>query len=217
MRQENLTIWKTRLKTAGSILSWTSLVLLIFIAIFLLYVGISSKLYATKGSAYEPKFSLYTIISPSMQPNLNVYDTIIDKRVDDVSEVEIGDVITFISTSSLSRGMTVTHRVIDIIKAEDGTIQFKTKGDNNLTPDTAYVTEPNILGRVILRIPQLGRIQFFLANQGGLLLIVVVPSIIVLIRYIMKLIRLTQVQEKIEKNLNESSKTSKMKKTTKKS
>lgn len=204
MRQENLTIWKTRLKNLGSILSWTALVLLIFIAIFLLYVGVSTKLYATRGSAFEPKFSLYTIISPSMQPNLNVYDTIIDKRVDSASEVEIGDVITFISTSSLSRGMTVTHRVIDIIKAEDGTVQFQTKGDNNLTPDTAYVTESNILGRVILRLPQLGRIQFFLANQGGLLLVVVVPAIIVLIRYIIKLIRLTQVQEKVEKSITKS-------------
>lgn len=204
MRQENLTIWKTRLKNLGSILSWTALVLLIFIAIFLLYVGVSTKLYATRGSAFEPKFSLYTIISPSMQPNLNVYDTIIDKRVDNASEVEIGDVITFISTSSLSRGMTVTHRVIDIIKAEDGTVQFQTKGDNNLTPDTAYVTESNILGRVILRLPQLGRIQFFLANQGGLLLVVVVPAIIVLIRYIIKLIRLTQVQEKVEKSITKS-------------
>ena len=212
MRQENLTIWKTRLKNLGSILSWTALVLLIFIAIFLLYVGVSTKLYATRGSAFEPKFSLYTIISPSMQPNLNVYDTIIDKRVDNASEVEIGDVITFISTSSLSRGMTVTHRVIDIIKAEDGTVQFQTKGDNNLTPDTAYVTESNILGRVILRLPQLGRIQFFLANQGGLLLVVVVPAIIVLIRYIIKLIRLTQVQEKVEKSITKSTKKKQKKK-----
>lgn len=201
MKQENLSVWKMRIKTIANILSWTALVLLIAIAIFLLYVGIASRLYATKGSAYEPKFSLYTIISPSMQPNLNVYDTIIDKRVDDASEVEVGDVITFISTSRVSQGMTVTHRVIDIIPAEDGTLQFKTKGDNNLTPDSAYVTEANILGRVILRIPQLGRIQFFLANRGGWLLIVVVPSIIVLIRYVLKLIRLTKVQDKVEKSI----------------
>lgn len=201
MKQENLSVWKMRIKTVANILSWTALVLLIAIAAFLLYVGIASRLYATKGSAYEPKFSLYTIISPSMQPNLNVYDTIIDKRVDDASEVEIGDVITFISTSRVSQGMTVTHRVIDIIPTEDGTMQFKTKGDNNLTPDSAYVTEANILGRVILRIPQLGRIQFFLANRGGWLLIVVVPSIIVLIRYIIKLIRLTKVQDKVEKSI----------------
>lgn len=201
MKQENLSVWKTRIKTVANILSWTALVLLIAIAMFLLYVGIASRLYATRGSAYEPKFSLYTIISPSMQPNLNVYDIIIDKRVDDASEVEIGDVITFISTSSISRGMTVTHRVIDIIPDENGKPQFKTKGDNNLTPDGAYVYEENILGRVILRIPQFGRIQFFLANQGGWLLVVVVPSVIVLIKYIIKLVRLTQVQEKVEQSI----------------
>lgn len=214
MKQENLSVWKMRVKTVANILSWTALVLLLAIAAFLLYVGIASRLYATKGAAYEPKFTLYTIISPSMQPNLNVYDTIIDKRVDDSSEIEIGDVITFISTSRVSQGMTVTHRVIDIIPAEDGTVQFKTKGDNNLTPDSAYVTEGNILGRVILRIPQLGRIQFFLANRGGWLLIVVVPSIIVLIRYVIKLIRLTKVQDKVEKSIEKDK--SKSKKTSKK-
>lgn len=209
MKQENLSVWKMRLKTIANILSWTALVLLIAIAAFLLYVGIASRLYATKGSAYEPKFTLYTIISPSMQPNLNVYDTIIDKRVDDIKEIEIGDVITFISTSRVSQGMTVTHRVIDIINAEDGTINFKTKGDNNLTPDSAYVTEANILGRVIMKIPQLGRIQFFLANRGGWLLIVVIPSIIVLIRYIIKLIRLTKVQDKVEKSIEKDKKKTK--------
>lgn len=211
MKQENLSVWKMRIKAIANTLSWTALVLLIAVAAFLLYVGISSRLYATRGAAYEPKFTLYTIISPSMQPNLNVYDTIIDKRVDKASDVEIGDVITFISTSKVSQGMTVTHRVIDIIVDENGVTQFKTKGDNNLTPDSAYVTESNILGRVILRLPQLGRIQFFLANRGGLLLIVVIPSIIILIRYILKLIRLTKVQEKVENSikLSETKKTKK--------
>lgn len=202
MKQENLSVWKMRMKTLANILSWTALVILISIALFLLYIGIASRLYATKGAAYEPKFSLYTIISPSMQPNLNVYDTIIDKRVDDASKIEVGDVITFISTSRVSQGMTVTHRVIDIIPAEDGSLQFKTKGDNNLTPDSAYVPEDNILGRVILKIPQLGRIQFFLAQKGGLLLLIVIPSVIILIRYILKLIRLTKVQDKVEKSLD---------------
>lgn len=201
MKQENLSVWKVRIKNILNILSWTTLVLLIAIAIFLLYVGVSTKLYAMKGAAYEPKFALYTIISPSMQPNLNVYDTIITKKVNEAKEIEIGDVITFISTSSISKGMTVTHRVIDIIPDENGVLQFKTKGDFNITPDSSYVTEQNILGRVILRLPQLGRIQFFLANKGGWLLVVVIPSIIVLIRYIVKLIKLMKVQEKVEKSI----------------
>ncbi len=211
MKQENLSVWKTRIKNIVNILSWTLLVLLIAIAIFLMYIGISSKLYATKGSAYEPKFSLYTIISPSMQPNLNVYDIIIDKRVDDASKIEIGDIITFISNSSISKGMTVTHRVIDIIPDEDGKLQFKTKGDFNLTPDGAYVTEGDILGRVILRIPQFGRIQFFLARQGGWLLVVVIPSLIVLIKYIVKLVKLTKVQEKVEQSIEKDANKSKNK------
>ena len=201
MKQENLSVWKTRLLTIASILSWTILVLLIAIALFLAYVGVSSKIYAVKGSNYEPKFSLYTIVSPSMKPNLNVYDTIIDKRVDSMDSIKIGDVITFISSASMTQGMTITHRVKDIIIDEDGKRKFKTQGDNNLIPDPPYAEEANILRRVIIKIQQIGRVQFFLAKKGGWLLIVVVPAIIVLIRYVLRLVRLLKVEEKVETSL----------------
>lgn len=203
MKQENLSIWKKHFKTLASVLSWVILVVLIAVAGFLLYVGITTKIFANRNATFVPKFSLYTIISPSMKPNINVYDTIIDVRVDDINEIKVGDVITFISTSSLYQGLTVTHRVIDIVN-KDGKIQLKTKGDGNTTPDSAFVNENNILGKVVLRIPQLGRIQFFLADEKGWLLIIVIPALIVLSKYVIKLIRLTKINEKAKKNINES-------------
>ena len=199
MKQETYTGTRQTLKVISKVFSTTILVLLIGIAAFLLYIGIATRLYATKGERFEPKFSLYTIISPSMKPNLNVYDLIVDIRVDDPKDIKVGDVITFISTSSISQGMTITHRVIDIVPAEDGSLQYQTKGDNNMNADGAYVTYENVLGKVALRVPQFGRIQYFLAQKGGWLLIIVIPALFVIIKNVVKLINLINVKDKAEK------------------
>jgi len=198
MKQEKYSSSKGVFKLIANILSWTAFAILIVIAAFLLYLTIASKIYASKGEKFEPKFSLYTIISPSMEPNLRVYDIIVDQRIDSVNDIKIGDVITFISTSSISSNKTVTHRVIDIIVDEEGNYQYKTKGDNNLSPDLAYAEYDNIIGKVLFKIPQLGRVQFFLANQGGWLVAVVIPAVIIIVKDIMKIFKLTKVNKKAE-------------------
>lgn len=198
MKQEKYSSSKGVFKLVANILSWTALAILILIAIFLLYLTISTKIYAKKGEAYEPKFSLYTIISPSMHPNLRVYDVIVNERVDSPNQIEIGDIITFISTSSISSNKTITHRVIDIIVNEEGKYEYKTKGDNNLSPDLANAEYANILGRVMFKIPQLGRIQFFLANQAGWLVAIVIPALIIIGKDIMKLTKLLKINKKAE-------------------
>lgn len=198
MKRENYSSSKAVFKLIANILSWTAFALLIVIAVFLLYLTISSKIYASKGMAYEPKFSLYTIISPSMEPNLRVYDIIIDQRIDSPNDIKIGDVITFVSTSSISSNKTVTHRVIDIVIDETGNYQYKTKGDNNLSPDSAYAEYRNVIGKVLFKIPQLGRIQFFLANQAGWLIVVVIPALFIIIKDILKIVKLTKVNKKAD-------------------
>lgn len=184
-------------KTVGNIISWTILVLLLLVAGFLLYYVISAQVYSAKGEKYTPKLSLYTIISPSMTPNINVYDIIIDERVDDFSKLGVGDVITFISTSSISNGMTITHRIVDIIETEEGT-KYKTKGDNNLTADYALVTQDKIIGKVKFRIPQLGRIQFFLSSKGGWLLIILIPALIIILSDVLKLVKLLNIKKRVK-------------------
>ncbi len=188
----------------GNIISWTMLVLLIVVATFLLYYIITTQLAATKGEKYSPKYSLYTIVSPSMTPNINVYDIVIDKKVEDFSELKVGDVITFISTSSISNGMTITHRIIDIIETNEGT-KYKTKGDNNLTADYSLVTQDKIIGKVKLRIPQLGRIQFFLSSKGGWLVIILIPALIIIVSDVLKLFKLVDIKKRV-KNVEEDAK-----------
>ena len=181
-RQVNYKFSKHVMKILANIITWTFIICLVIAAIFLGYYLIASKISEKKGEQFKPVVSLYTIISPSMVPNVNVYDVVVDTKVTDMNKIKKGDIITFISQSTISKGMTVTHRVIDIVKDENGNIAFKTKGDNNNTPDPALVTEEYIIGKVLFKVPQLGRLQFILLGKGGWVFLLIIPAIIIILK-----------------------------------
>lgn len=178
------------LKFLSTIVSWTVFTLLMLVMTALVYYFIAVRIYVAKGSGHEPKFSLYTIITPSMTPNINVYDVVIDVKVDKPEDIKINDVITFNSSIPGVHGGTITHRVIAVSKDADGNYHYRTKGDYNLVDDGVDVDFNSIVGKVALRIPQLGRAQAFLATKAGWLICVLVPALYVIIKDILKIIRL---------------------------
>ncbi len=189
---------KEPLKFVSSIISWTIFTILIIAAGFLIYYFISAQIYASKGAGYEPQISLFTIISPSMVPNIEVYDVVIVNKVNDPDEIEVGDIISFNSTDFRpGETISVTHRVVEIMVDKDGNYSYYTKGDNNLVRDPNPVVYEAITGEVTLKIPQLGRIQFFLGSSFGWLLLIVIPAIYVIAKSIIKVIRTSGIAEKI--------------------
>lgn len=194
--KENYNRFKHVTKFVANAISWTVLVILVLIAGFLVYYYVANKIYASKGEKYEPGIGLYTIVSPSMTPNLNVYDVIINVKVDKAEDIKIGDIITFVSTSAISKGLTITHRVVAIVETSNG-LEYRTQGDNNLNPDGATVPFGNVLGKVLFRIPQLGRVQYFLSSSYGWLLIVVIPALLIIISDVLKIIKLSGAKKKV--------------------
>ena len=174
----------------STIISWTIFALLVICAILLVYYFVATKIYAKKGSGYEPRFSLYTIISPSMVPNIKVYDVVVDVKVNDPSDIKINDVITFNSDKPELHGGTITHRVISITKDENGNYLYQTKGDSNLVEDDGLVEYNKIVGKVAFKIPQLGRLQFFLASSFGWLTVILIPALFIIIKDILKLLKI---------------------------
>lgn len=197
---------------ALKLLSYAVIVVLIFFGIFFAYYFISLKIYEKNPTTKLPKFGLYTIISPSMEPNVNVYDVVVDLNLYDSNDIEVGDIITFISNSNISRGLTVTHRVVKVIKNTDGSESYITKGDNNTKPDDATVKSSDVLGKVLFKIPQLGRVQFLIANKFGWILAILLPALCVIIYDFIKLFKLlafnskfmrfSSINKKIETEIN---------------
>ena len=174
----------------SSVISWTIFVLLMIIGVLLIYYYISLQLYRTKGEKFEPFFSIYTIVSPSMEPNINTLDAIVNVKINKMEDVKVNDVITFISTWKVKYGMTVTHRVVGTQILDDGSLCYITRGDNNAQNDEGCVKEANIIGVVKAVIPGLGKLQNFLASGFGWILIVVLPALYILAKDIIKIVKM---------------------------
>lgn len=181
------------------IISWVLFVILLLIAIFLLYYYIANRIYIKKGIGYEPKFSIYTIATGSMVPNINVFDAVINMRVDDPKDLKVGDVITFRSSSPTSIGMTITHRIKAITEDDEGNACYVTKGDANPVEDELCAKYNNVIGKVIVRIPGLGHIQRFLASGVGWLLFILIPALLIIGRDILRLTRLSSIKDTANK------------------
>ena len=199
--KRNSVKFKSLINYLSTITTWAIFVVLIFCAACLIYYYLSMQLYARKGEKYAPKFSIYTIVSPSMTPKILVYDVIINLKVDKPDDILVGDIITFKSSSSITYGMTITHRVQDI-QIVNGEYQYVTKGDNNLTPDTAPALYRNVIGKAVIKLPQLGRIQFFVASKFGWLVVVILPACYILIKDIAKIVKITKLKKRAEEENN---------------
>ena len=88
----------------------------------------------------------------------------------EAEELEVGDIIAY-----LSGGSAVTHRIVAIDTAEDGSLLFTTKGDANEVEDTEPVTEEQLIGIYRGRIPKVGDFALFLRQPLGMLLFIGVP------------------------------------------
>ena len=180
------------------ILLYTVISFVCIITILLIVYIVNAQIHS-KDENYRPKVSIYTIVSPSMTPYINVYDVVLNVRADKPENIHVGDVITYKSTAANSEGMTITHRVISADQLPDGTYEYKTQGDNNSEPDSVYVTFDNVIGKEVLVIPKLGKIQFFLANQRGWLILLIIPIIIYLFYEIIKLTDLYGLRKKVDR------------------
>ncbi len=173
------------------------LVILLIIGAAMFYFNMKIKSYEKQGLEFTAPFGMYTIISGSMEPNIDVYDVVIAVE-QDIDKIKIGDVITFISSWDLNYGYTVTHRVVGISKTSTGEVQLTTKGDNNPTSDGGKVTQTNLIGKVVGRIPQLGRLQSFLATKIGWFFVVFIPAAIIIILDVMKIFKLYLLKGQID-------------------
>ena len=183
------------LKIASTVFSYVILSLLVLIAGFLLFY-ITSNLIA-KLTNKKPIISLFTIVSPSMEPTIMVYDVIVDTRVSSEKSVKEGDIITFYSSSIDTGNFTVTHRIDHIIEV-DGEKRYITKGDNNQNVDAGYITYKDIVGKQRFKINGLGRIQVFIASKFGWILIILIPALIIIFYDMFKLKKIYKVKKDLE-------------------
>jgi len=117
------------------------------------------------------------VISGSMEPNIHEGDLLFVMGTD-AGEIKIGDVIVF--DASWGPQEPIVHRVIDIQNIT-GVWHFETKGDANSDSDPDLVSQYDVLGVVVGRIPYIGWVKLFLERYNLLIPLLVIISVLLVI------------------------------------
>ncbi len=197
-----------RFKKVINVLGWLLFAFLMTVALFLLLVLSLNKIAQSKNE--KPMVGLYTIVSPSMTGSINVYDVVFVLRVP-VSKIKRGDIITFKAEQTIFGDTPVTHRVIEKHTDDNGEIVFVTKGDYNQYKDEFYAYERNVVGKVLFKIPQLGRVQFFLVGGKGWFVAIILPALAIIAVDIFKVFKLYVQKIKMEEEQKQEEEEEKLK------
>ncbi len=168
-------------------------VILVLIGIVFLAYYVDVMKNTKTGNWQPPLFQAYVIISQSMEPTIHVQDAIVIKREDNL---QVGDVCTYLSKNPSYFGIMITHRIIGINTNENGEKVYIFKGDNNYSADPMPVQKDQIYGKVVMKIPKIGYVQYFLSNAYGWIIAIVVPCVGIIAFDVMKLIKTMNTTKK---------------------
>ena len=160
MRNASSRRWVQLAGQAGTLAAVIALALLVGLAVLPGMIG------------YHP----VVVLSGSMVPTLNVGDVAVT-RAAVPSQLEVGDVITYHSSSGL-----ITHRIIDIEESPSGRL-FHTQGDANATPDSEPTSEAAVVAKVAYRIPRIGFLMGLAETDAGMMMFIGGPVAILLLMW----------------------------------
>ena len=173
---------KEKTKTIYKVMTVIGTVLcIILIPILIINCTLIIKSYTNKGEvpSFGSRFPMI-VLTDSMYPEIESGDLIICKQVE-AEEVKAGDIICFFDPSGNGTS-TVTHRVMEVTKDENGDLAWVTKGDANNVEDKAIVPSSKRVGAYSTRIQGAGNIAMFMQTTQGLIICVICP-IILLVAY----------------------------------
>lgn len=177
----------------------------IILLIILIPILIISTVLIIKSYIYKDEvpsilgYSPLIVLSGSMENEIKTGDLIIVEKVN-MEELKENDIIAFFSNED--RQAVITHRIINIIKNEDGKYEFITKGDKNEKEDSDKVKENLIVGKYNnTRFQGLGNVAIFLQTPTGIIISLGIPvGVIILLQYIQNRIDRKELEKLREKN-----------------
>ncbi|API93432.1 signal peptidase I [Virgibacillus pantothenticus] len=147
--------------------------------LFITLLVVASVVLMTKVSGGEPElfgYQLKTVLSGSMEPEIQTGSIIAIKMISETNEFKKGDVITF----KADENKLVTHRIVDTTSTKNGVV-YTTKGDNNNAEDSSPVLAENVVGEYKgFTIPYLGYFIHFAQSPNGSIFLLILPGVLLL-------------------------------------
>lgn len=166
------------IKTIWAIVRTILTIILVGLLVIVVTQRVSNNKMAVAG------FRIFTVVTESMKPEYVVGDAIFTQTIEP-SEIKVGDDITYLGMAESFKDKIVTHRVINVEKAEDGTYIFETKGIANPKADPK-INESQIFGKVIYKIKSISYINSIIGNLYGMYFAIFIPfGLIMFIEYIL--------------------------------
>lgn len=187
---------KSKLKLAVKVTLFALIAVMFFTVVYVMVCNFRGKVASIGG------YSVMKVVTGSMEPSIHVDDYILIKKVD-VSELKVGDVITFLSDDPQIKDMPNSHRITEI--NEDGT--FTVKGDANPTEDVYKVRADRIIGRYVRKMRLFRFIGSFASSKKLLMILFILPTVCICIyesRSLFRIIRGTdEPQDETEQTQQE--------------
>ncbi len=193
-KKENEAIVHLLNKNSKKINLWKTIALLIINFILLMaFLGFIFLFLIPQQIKKEPNKNFYTIDYEDMTPDLKLYDGVIVKKID-ITDIQYGDIIAFVSNASYSNGLTLIHRVEQKKSDEKtGEIYLETKSDK-YGKDGGFVTKDNLIGILEKRIPLVGHFLPITVNNK---LLFIMNIIIIISILFLDFIQLKNVNKKL--------------------
>lgn len=121
----------------------------------------------------------YTVLSGSMEPKYHVGALIYVRSVKP-GELKVGDSVTFY----LDGDTVATHRIVEVLSDEGGTLRYRTKGDANQEPDGDPVRENNVIGKPVFTIPMLGYLAALLQTPSGRCMAIAAGAVLLILIFL---------------------------------
>lgn len=175
-----------------SIFAWLSLFLAIFTSIVAAFASLSGEENGKEIFGYK----MLIVTSDSMSKSsisedeeifFDSGDLIFIERIENSVALKEGEVITFISYNPQSYGKTVTHKIREIRYTKENEVSgYVTYGINTGINDITPVKPENIIGKYSFKISKLGNIFAYLKSPRGYYLSVLIPSVLLMIFFSIK-------------------------------
>lgn len=162
------------------------------IAVFIIGALLLTTLFKTPGN-YEVKI----VKSGSMEPSIKTGSIVVIKPG---TEYKVGEIITFGKDNQ--KNIPTSHR-IEAVRMVQGKMLYTTKGDANNASDPKEVSQNEIIGKVVFRVPYLGYVLDMAKKPIGFILLVAIPALAIVYDEVVKIWK--EVKRMKRRNLKKSS------------
>lgn len=178
---------------AKKIYNIVSTVIIAAIFVFLVVV-VGLMLWQRKSGGDTSIFGyyLFDVLTDSMSGTIEPHEVILSKKIDDINDLKVGDIITFVAPSGRLAGNNVTHRIVGIALKEDGNVDyFRTKGDNpDITDEDDWQLKPEqVKAKYVRKAKFIGGLRSFLTKWYGYVVLIVLPLTVVGVLIIVGFVR----------------------------